>query len=159
MAINVIKHVKTILDLSCMPMLARTKMICSHYYWRIKKVNLCKRCLPFQNHVPKLRRHHLNTSVHGKCSTFLLYIWVYVERFMVEGNLRFCVCVYVVHQKACFVGLPSFKHWTKIFIIKRTERQRRIKFNPIKTLYIIYLYININIHYSYLPLRYKCEYN
>ena len=97
-------------------------------------------------------RHHPQTIVcMENCSTFVLYIWVYVERFMVEGNLRFCVCVYVVHQKACFVGLPSFKHWMKIFIIKRTERQRRIKFNPIKTSYIVYLYININIHYSYLP--------
>ena len=50
---------------------SKNKMICSHYYWRIKMVNLCKRCLPFQNHVPKVHRHqHYIIVCMENCSTF-----------------------------------------------------------------------------------------
>ena len=90
---------------------SKNKMICSYYYWRIKMVNLCKRCLPFQNHVPKLHRHqHYIIVCMENCSTFVLYIWVYVERFMVEENLRFNVCVWMLLIKCrVFAGLLAFK--------------------------------------------------
>ena len=70
-------------------------------------------------------RWSLIRSAWKYCSTFLLYIWVYVEWFMVEN---IWLCLYSL-QCACCLPLLSDSYYEKIVSSTKAEWKKYIKRN------------------------------